>query len=223
MATMSSSRPGRKPRPANQGERASLGLKVTPKIKNKLDAAAKLNGRTQSQEAEARIEQTFRNENYLDQALDLAYGRRPAALLAVIARVMDDAGKFAGFDATRTAEGAADWLQNPDAVEQVKQALCEILSAFQPEGYKTPNLQIELPPGVGPSGGLPSPGVGFARGILEAIKNPDRGGSIGEWAKPIREKLGDLATQLRVDDSAVIVSAIKPGPIASTALLTRRK
>jgi hypothetical protein len=37
-------------------------LKVTSEIKNKLDAAARLGGRSQSQEAEARIERTFHDE-----------------------------------------------------------------------------------------------------------------------------------------------------------------
>jgi predicted transcriptional regulator len=37
----------------------SLGLKVTPEIKQKLDEAARASGRTQSQEAELRLERTF--------------------------------------------------------------------------------------------------------------------------------------------------------------------
>ena len=73
--------PGRKPRPANQGQRVSLGLKVTPKIKNQLDAAAKLNGRTQSQEAEVRLENSFRNEHVLDEVIDLHFGRSNGDLL----------------------------------------------------------------------------------------------------------------------------------------------
>lgn len=48
--------------PAEHGQRRSLGLKVTPDIKNRLDAAAKANGRSQSQEAEARLEQSFRDD-----------------------------------------------------------------------------------------------------------------------------------------------------------------
>ncbi len=216
----------REPEP---GERVSLGLRVTPDLKNKLDAAAKAAGRSQSQEAELRLENSFRGERYLDEAMELAYGRQPSALLAIIAHVMDDAGKFGGFDAAGTAEGATDWLRIPDAVEQAKQAICEVLSAFQPEGYQPPDFRIELPPGFGPAAGMPSRGVGFARGALEAIKNPDRGGTIGEWARPIREKLGDLASKLSIDDAAIMVSAIAPPhqpsqPMASAALLlTKRK
>jgi hypothetical protein len=42
-----------------------LGLRVTPTIKQRLDAAAKSNGRSQAQEAEFRLEQTFLIEDML--------------------------------------------------------------------------------------------------------------------------------------------------------------
>jgi TraY domain len=87
-------RPGRKPRPANQGERVSLGLKVTPAIKNQLDAEAKRNGRTQSQEAEARLETSFRNKQVLDEAIDLGFGRISGDLLiSVFGEIMNAARK----------------------------------------------------------------------------------------------------------------------------------
>jgi hypothetical protein len=57
-------RRGRKAQRAEPGVRVSLGLKVTPDIKNALDAAAKKNGRTQSQEAEARLERSFYAESW---------------------------------------------------------------------------------------------------------------------------------------------------------------
>lgn len=54
---------GRKALIAEPGKRVSLGLKVTSETKNKLDAAARANGRTQSQEAEYRLQKSFdRNE-----------------------------------------------------------------------------------------------------------------------------------------------------------------
>lgn len=73
-------RPRRIGRPTKQpapGKRASLGLKVTADIKRRLDAAARANGRTQSQEAEVRLEQSFRDEYLLQQILR-AVGRECA-------------------------------------------------------------------------------------------------------------------------------------------------
>lgn len=54
------------------GERVSLGLKVTADIKSRIDAAAKASGRTQSQEAELRIERSF----WLDDAIAAGLTRR---------------------------------------------------------------------------------------------------------------------------------------------------
>ena len=66
----------RKPaRVALPGQRVSLGLKVSAEIKNRLDAAAKQQGATQSQEAEGRLEQTFRAEDRIENNLDFAFGR----------------------------------------------------------------------------------------------------------------------------------------------------
>lgn len=55
-------RPGRPIKAAEPGTRVSLGLKVTPAIKTALDEEARRNGRTQSQEAEARLEASFRDD-----------------------------------------------------------------------------------------------------------------------------------------------------------------
>jgi hypothetical protein len=51
------------------GERVSLGLRVTSEHKKRLDAAAKRSGRSQSQEAEMRIEQSFWLEDLIEARL----------------------------------------------------------------------------------------------------------------------------------------------------------
>jgi len=51
-------RPRRDPLP---GERVPLGLRVTPQMKKMLEAAADASGRSQSQEAEHRLEMAFRD------------------------------------------------------------------------------------------------------------------------------------------------------------------
>ena len=51
------------------GDRVSLGLRVTPTAKRRLDKAAKESGRSQSQEAEIRIEQSFWLEDLISARL----------------------------------------------------------------------------------------------------------------------------------------------------------
>jgi predicted transcriptional regulator len=56
---------GRPTKVPARGKRVSLGLKVTADIKRRLDAAAQASGRTQSQEAEYRIELSYSYERAL--------------------------------------------------------------------------------------------------------------------------------------------------------------
>lgn len=58
-------RRGRPTKSATPGTRASLGLKVTADLKARLEAAAAASGRTQSQEAEWRIDRSFREDEVM--------------------------------------------------------------------------------------------------------------------------------------------------------------
>ena len=71
-------RGGRPIRPGVPGARVSLGLKVTPTIKNRLDEAAKLNGRTQSAEAEYQLERSFERQDLLREVWVLTFGEYKA-------------------------------------------------------------------------------------------------------------------------------------------------
>jgi TraY domain len=57
-----SKRIGRPTKPPTEGERVSLGLRVTADVKRKLDEAAAKSGRSQSQEAELRLERSFERD-----------------------------------------------------------------------------------------------------------------------------------------------------------------
>jgi len=50
---------GRPLKEAAEGHRVMLGLRVSADVKNKLDEAARKSGRSQSQEAEIRLQKTF--------------------------------------------------------------------------------------------------------------------------------------------------------------------
>ena len=53
---------GRPMKPPTPGERTPLGLRVTAEVKQKLEEAAIQSGRSLSQEAELRLEQSFERE-----------------------------------------------------------------------------------------------------------------------------------------------------------------
>lgn len=149
---------GRPTKTAKPGVRASLGLKVTAEIKDRLDRAARDNGRTQSQEAEVRLERSFDREDLRTEALTLAHGPHLAGLLIVLGIVMQEAGRAAdtlaqaldrhlveGRPTPRQREALAatfeqgkTWIDSPYAYDQAVRAAVKILEAGRPEGDPMP-------------------------------------------------------------------------------------
>ncbi len=110
---------GRPTKPGTAGQRNSLGLRVTAETKRELEFAALKSGRSQSQEAEFRIVQSFLEE--------AAYGGRELhgllkLMVAVVEIIQARNGKSASDDwETGLAAGYAwrrliyDWLPKPPA------------------------------------------------------------------------------------------------------------
>jgi hypothetical protein len=193
-------RPGREPNP---GERVGMSLRVTPETKRRLDAAAMEKGRSLSQEAEVRLDQSFHDEDAIKGALALAYGRRFAGILLVLARAMREAGWSASLMKTGSFESAAEWLNDPWAYEQAVQAATTVLEAFRPEGEILPPPPPVDPITHEPRGedfwdDMPTVGVGFANHCLEAIRGNEQTSTpaMREWADElVRDMLG---TRLRL-------------------------
>jgi hypothetical protein len=128
----------RRGRPAvvvEPGERQALGLRVTADIKNRLDAAARATGRTQSQEAELRIAATFAEEDRLAETLDLAF--RDSALVALVLLIAE-AADMARF-ATETQAPARKWADDPGAYAVLEAAAHRVLAAMRPPGPLSDN------------------------------------------------------------------------------------
>jgi predicted transcriptional regulator len=200
-------RRGRRAKPAKPGERVSLGLKVRPEIKDRLDTDAKRSGRTQSQEAEARIEQSFYREGLLDDALELAFGRQVAGILLVIASAMTRAGRIGGFQSEGSFEAMENWLSDAYAYGQAVKAANEVLNAFRPEGD----------PQVFKSGAkvsdefLAKAGAWGARITLDAIRNPNwgdqfpgenRNRDLERFAERMRNMLGPLVSRIPANEES---------------------
>jgi hypothetical protein len=111
---------GRPEKAARDGERVSLGLKVTPEIKRLLSAATAVSGRTQSQEAEFRLERSFLGIGLLREASELAYGRQMALLLEIISREIRVELARSGISVDQ------DWLNDPTAFDRVRATVSAI-------------------------------------------------------------------------------------------------
>lgn len=64
-------RVGRPIKTAPSGTRASLGLRVPADLKSQIEDAAKLNGRSQGEEAEYRIRRTFDRTDMLGEIIEM--------------------------------------------------------------------------------------------------------------------------------------------------------
>jgi hypothetical protein len=120
MAASTNRLPGRPRKPGIPGQRSKLGLMVTGEIKDRLDGIARANGRTQSQEAEVRIENSFRGEGMLLEFLDLAFGPKDAGVLLMLGVTMTQAA----------LRDRADWHGGAPMAEAMLVALSFVLKVF---------------------------------------------------------------------------------------------
>lgn len=124
--------PARELRP---GERVPMSFRVTPEFKRMLDDASAKSGKSLSQEVEARLEQSFRDEQHLEQALELIYGKALAGILTILGDVMQRVGARAVTAShPPNAVENGDWLADPYAFDQASKAAGVILDAIRPEG-----------------------------------------------------------------------------------------
>jgi predicted transcriptional regulator len=135
---------GPQKRELKPGERVALSLRMTPGLKRRLDAAADANGRSQSQEAEFRLEQSFDRQELLADALTTAYGSKEVAgLVMLIGDALQNAGSgqyalFRSWPEVLT-EGRGAWMANSEAYAQATDAVHRILEALRPQESHGPD------------------------------------------------------------------------------------
>jgi hypothetical protein len=180
------------------GTRTQIGIRVGASVKQALDTAMRQTGRTQSQEAEFRLEMSFQTERLLDQALELAYGSEAAAILMILARLITKIGRVTmlmSSGGTFEAMAAmADWVSDPCAYSQAAKTIADILEALKPPG--DPNVCRN---------GKPAPAEEHFAAmrqqqieiVLAAIKNPDWGAQFSEKNKnPDLEQFAERTRKL---------------------------
>jgi hypothetical protein len=203
---------GRPPKEEGNRKRNILSMRVRDELRSMLAAQAETNQRSLSEEAEARLERTFREREIAESILRLAsLDQHTIALVMMLTRAIRDAGSYAGFISTNKFEGSVGWMSNPYAFQQVEEAIGTILAGLRPEGeIRMPKQDEEIVVGLGRR---------FAAGILEAITNPDRFGEIGTWARPIREKLGEsVVARIRFDEPTINIAMGKQHSDGATTL-----
>jgi hypothetical protein len=195
-------RRGRPPKPDAERKRRILAMRMRDATMATLTQRAAANGRSLSEEAEARIEHSLHAGDMLEQALDLALGRPGAGLILAIVHVVRDVARGAAF-VTTNRHGGDDWVNSPYAFEQVSRAIAAMLEALRPEGDVTPPLPPDWTPGSETAKKLRTWGDYGAQQILAAVVGrtenfrPRAGDFVHEqddpsmqWVLPVRERLG---------------------------------
>ena len=176
-------RAGRPTKPPKSGDRVSLGLRVTADVKARLDAVAGANGRSQSQEAELRLEQSFKDEDLVARVQDRIYGRAVAGVLMLLGEVIRETATFA---TKRSPTISDDWIADPHAFEQVARAVNIALDTLRPK--RQPAVQPE------PDAWLAELRENAATygtdTLLKAAKGENRFHSLARWTAAVRERLG---------------------------------
>lgn len=104
---------------------------MTPALKERLDAAAEAGGRSQSQEAEFRLERSFEREALLTDVLALAFGERTAGITIMLAAVLETDG-WAALSQSDTQ--ATHWSDDPYASDRAIKGAIEVLEKLRPAG-----------------------------------------------------------------------------------------
>jgi hypothetical protein len=175
-------------------QRVPLSVRVSPDLRDQIEKAAQQSGRSLTQETEIRLQGSFAADHHLMDALDLAFGRQLAGLLTLLAHVMRQAGRSAGFRSTspNTLEGAENWMLNAYAFDQAMEAANAVLDAVRPEGDASPPAHLAT--AVNP---LPGLNLDPADSFIPYLVAVAYGGSasisdnLKRIGAEVREKLGE--------------------------------
>jgi hypothetical protein len=110
-------------------------------MKRKLDAAADGSGRSQSQEAELRLEKSFDRTDLLSEVLSLEFGERLAGMLIILGHAMSSAATSTGLmldDRNKLrhvprSPWLDDWADDPTQYESAVLAAKLLLEGARPE------------------------------------------------------------------------------------------
>src|ERR1051325_1710497 len=191
-----------KVRRAKDQRRIPLSMRITPQLRERLVAQAGANGRSITQEAEFRLEQSFQEDKRIPEIMNRIYGRQLAGFLMLIGAVLHDAGRFMGFQSTFTIEGADNWMDLPYPFGQAEKALNLMIEAIRPAGDPGPPKSTILPALAGsdfdPEEMARQRGPSFAWPYLDAVADPGRAitKDTAEVGLQIRDLLGAAADRI---------------------------
>lgn len=183
---------GRPPLPPEARRRANITLRVRDATKAKIEAAAGLNGRSASEEIEARVERSFEREQAGQEVLVAEFGPRLAGLIFAMGVAMRNAAATGTVAETGTYRGTRLLFDSPFVFDQAAQAALAVLEGLRPAGtieLPTPSPRTPFPDVSEVAGRL---GTDAAAEVLALIGAPARSRDPDQrvWAEAVRKLMG---------------------------------
>lgn len=127
-------RVGRPTTVPKEREKATLGIRASADLKRRLAGAAQTNGRSLSQEAELRLENSFRDQDATLSALELSFGSELAAILLILGKRIVLLSSIENYLTGTKHENVSAWLYDPYVFDQSLKMINAIIEGFRPEG-----------------------------------------------------------------------------------------
>jgi hypothetical protein len=134
----SKKRVGRPMAPARKGKKSTISVRLAPATKARLNSASERSDRPLGQEAELRIEQSFRDDDLCDLVLERQYGKQIAGLLTLIAETACWAVIHGRPPGEHNLGPDRDWMREPYAFDLVARNIGRLLEELRPEGAPSP-------------------------------------------------------------------------------------
>src|SRR5215475_6907928 len=123
---------------APEGRKKTLSVRVSHHLAERLDRAAKAKGQPLSQEAELRLEASFRDQDHADLFRAEVYGSDLAALLELIGAFGVYIGDGCSFANSGGSASPGTWMSDPYAFAQVVTGIETLIEAARPPGSAEP-------------------------------------------------------------------------------------
>lgn len=177
---------GRPPMRPEDRKRNNFTMRLRDTTRLALERAAAQRGRSASEEAEYRIEQSL---------LDPAYPPELTGLAELFVRAMFETGNAIAGANRWSGHGVTPWLSDPYARHQAAEAVRYLLNLSQPEGDPAPHglfatlREDDLGNQIG---------MQIAAGIIETMagRHDPAGSQAALWAPRVLEKLGVVGDRL---------------------------
>jgi hypothetical protein len=187
---MRTKRAGRPTTTANEGQKSMLGVRVTPDLKARIQAASERNGNSLSAEMEERLTLSFRDEDLLLEALDRIYGKFLANVLRMVGEAMRNAGERAAM--------MRGFLSGKLDIEKT-----DVFTIGRAMGEQWPNDPVAY-----------AQVLGAALAIFDMLRPPDDGEADAPTATGIDDDVADFKDLLRTagEESArdVLMAILDP-------------